>query len=335
MLLIMRGFIKSYLSKGPKYRELKQIFFEEAREEIQTGIDQFIETISNDKGIHKNHFSEWKSHAMSSGNKNVCSLNNKISCRSAKSIFSEHEVKNTMFSHKEDFWIVPIDKAANNVAIISKHFYSLTIIKELNLYCNLSCRCYDNNNYTFINYKTKDQIIKEHKLYLSKHKINLADNMQNLPAMLWIPKMHKNPISFRFIIVTPVLSIKPLSKNITSIFKLFCEKVERYRIKGKIWLGIKAFWTIQNSYPLISSINKQDKSKAAKSMLTFVLSTLYTKIAHDKLLYVLNELTDFAFKGGRRDYMLLFIIQEHFSHGPKVKLEDLTLSKKHNLVWIF
>ena len=44
------------ISKGPKYREPKQICFEEAREEIQTGINQFNERISNDKSIHKNPF---------------------------------------------------------------------------------------------------------------------------------------------------------------------------------------------------------------------------------------------------------------------------------------
>ena len=210
--------------------------------------------------------------------------------------------------------IVPIDKTANNVAFICKHFYALTIVKELD--CHLSNQD-DNNTYTFINNKTKDQIIKEHKLYLSKHKINLANNMQDLPVMHWIPKMQKNPISFHFIIESPVCSIKPLSKDITSIFKLFYEKVERYHIKGKVWSGIKTFWTIQKSYPVISSINKLNKRKAAKSRSTFSFSMLYTKIPHDKLTLLLKV---------GQEIMLLFIIQEHF--GPKVKLEDLTLSKK-------
>ena len=62
---------------------------------------------------------------------NICTLKNKITCRSVKSIFSEHEVKNTMFFLKEDFVIVPIDKAANNVVFICKHFYALTIIKVI------------------------------------------------------------------------------------------------------------------------------------------------------------------------------------------------------------
>ena len=77
-------------------------------------------------------------------------------------------------------------------------------------------------------------------------------------------KMHKNPISFRFIIAPPVCSIKPLSKDITSIFKFFYEKEERYHTKWKKGSGIKTFWTIQNSYPVIFSIIKLNKLKAAK-----------------------------------------------------------------------
>ena len=57
---------------------------------------------------------------MSSVNKKNCTLKNKITCK----ITSEHEVKNTLFSLKEDFVIVPTDKAANNVAFIYKHFYA-------------------------------------------------------------------------------------------------------------------------------------------------------------------------------------------------------------------
>ena len=62
-----------------------------------------------------------------------------------------------MFSLKEDFVIAPIDKAANNVAFICKHLYVLTIIKELNLDCNLLNQD-DNNTCTFINNKTKEYI---------------------------------------------------------------------------------------------------------------------------------------------------------------------------------
>ena len=126
-----------------------------------------------------------------------------------------------MFSLKENNVIVSIDKAANNKAFTCKHFSALSIIKELNLDCHLSNQD-DKSTYTFINNKTKDQEIKGYNLYLSKHKINLTNNMEDLLVI------HKNPISFCFIIASPECSIKPLSKELISIFKLFYEKVERY-----------------------------------------------------------------------------------------------------------
>ena len=38
----------------------------------------------------------WKGHVISSVNEQVQTCKNKIPCRSVKSIFSEHEVKNTV-----------------------------------------------------------------------------------------------------------------------------------------------------------------------------------------------------------------------------------------------
>ena len=51
------------------------------------------------------------------------------------------------------------------------------------------------------------------------------------------------------------------------------------------------------------SITKLSKCKAAKSISTVDFLTLYTKIPHDKLLYVLLEITDFVLKDGARDYV--------------------------------
>ena len=161
-----------------------------------------------------------------------------------------------MFSIKEDGIIPAIDKTANNVAFICNHLYALTITKELNLDCHLSNQD-DNNTYTFRNNKTEKKIIKEHKLYLSKYKIDLTNNMQDLPVIYRIPKIRKSPVSFPFIIGSPVCRIfKQLSKDITSIFKSVIVN--------------QALWTIQNSYLVISSINQISKCISAKSMSTFL-----------------------------------------------------------------
>ena len=117
--------------------------------------------------------------------------------------------------------------------------------------------------------------------------------------------MHKNPVGFRFIIASPKCTLKPLTKDITALFKLFYSKVERYHLKGKVWSGIKKFWVILNNRPVINTIAKINKRNSAKSLSTFDFSTLYTKIPHNKLLEVLNNIIDFCFKGGTRDRIMV------------------------------
>ena len=41
-------------------------------------------------------------------------------------------------------------------------------------------------------------------------------------------------------------------------------------------------------------------------MSTFDFSILYTKLTHYKLLYVLNEVIGFAFKGGAKDFVIVY-----------------------------
>ena len=75
----------------------KQICLEEAHKEIQTSTDQFTEKILNDKGIHKNHFSDWKSHAMSLVNEKISTLKNKLTRRSVNLFSVNMELKTLSF----------------------------------------------------------------------------------------------------------------------------------------------------------------------------------------------------------------------------------------------
>ena len=60
---------------------------------------------------------------------------------------------------------------------------------------------------------------------------------------------------------------------------------------------IKNFWVVKNKDPVIEGLNYLSNKDKAKSIATYDFSTLYTKIPHNKLLSVLNEITDFCFSG--------------------------------------
>ena len=112
-----------------------------------------------------------------------------------------------------------------------------------------------------------------------------------------MPKMHKNPSGARFIVASSTCSTKPLSKNISYIFKLIFEQVQNFHLKSKFYGNINCFWVVKNSFPLIEKLDKINKRKGAICISTYDFSTLYTKIEHSSLIEVLNNLVDFAFKG--------------------------------------
>ena len=95
----------------------KKNCFEDTRDEIRTDIDQFIERTSNEKSIHKNHFSKWKSHVMLSVNdikfhtlKNkllISSINKLNKRKAAKSMStSDFSILNTKIPHDKEIHVL-------------------------------------------------------------------------------------------------------------------------------------------------------------------------------------------------------------------------------------
>ena len=100
--------------------------------------------------------------------------------------------------------------------------------------------------------------------------------------------MHKNPVKARFTIASGKSSVKLLDKAITLIFRFFLDKY-KYMV---INVG---FWVVQNTKPVMDAINKLSKRRKATSISVFDVSTLYTKLPHNKLLIVLNIYKDCSF----------------------------------------
>ena len=50
--------------------------------------------------------------------------------------------------------------------------------------------------------RSKEEIIDENQEYSERLGYSLSEKEKDLPAMYWIPKMHKNPIKHRFIVAS-------------------------------------------------------------------------------------------------------------------------------------
>ena len=286
--------LRNLISKGPKYREPVQFSCAKAFAEILKGIDKCIDTWSRKIGLPVTAFKDWKEMITSKIKDRISSLanhNNRHIC----SIFKDASAKQCLSDLQSKYVIVPIDKAANNVAFICKRYYASVILQELGLLGSSS------STYTNIRNHSTEDIINDHKVKLKdQFNITVDNSMLSLPDIYWTPKLHKSPVKFRFIIASKCCTVKQLSKNISSIFSLFSKQIETYNKKAHYYTGIKSYWIVQNRDPILEAVKKSVPRKSAKCISSFDFSTLYTKIPHDKLIDILNKIIEFTFKGGTR-----------------------------------
>ena len=57
-----------------------------------------------------------------------------------------------------------------------------------------------------------DEIIDTHLRFMLDHDVVVPVDNEKLPSFYWLPTLHKNPYSYRFIAASSACTTKPLSK---------------------------------------------------------------------------------------------------------------------------
>ena len=260
---IQNSKLRKLFTQGPKYREPRVDNWTEARKCILDGVNACASKWCSDHKKNSVVLNSWVKSVMSLVDKKIELLKARP-VHNVSAVLDDHKCCNALKRLQSNFVIAPIDKATGNVAVICKRFYASVLVNELGLSSDSSTETYKALS------SSKDQIIKSQKKTL-KRKFNLDVNSENecLPQIYWLPKMYKNPTKFRFIIAAPKCAIKPLSKSIISIFKLFYSQIETYNKKSHFYSGVKTFWIVQNNEPVINSLKKLTSRKRGKCMSTF------------------------------------------------------------------
>ena len=286
--------LKNLLAKGPNYREPKQIDFEEAKNNIVTSLNQFRVK----EKITKIQFDKWKSCIMNEVEIKIVNILAKFTKRKVTSVLTINSVRKNLQELQDHFVLIPIDKAANNIALICKQYYASVIHKELKFSDNTS----SNNTYVKVSEQAR-LIINKHKKYLKKLGIVMDEDCEKLPNMYWSPKMHKTPIGSRFIIASKLSSLKSLSQYITSALKVIFRAISSYYGARQVFTYKKSFWVIQSNKELLERLSKINLKSSAKTISTFDFSTLYTMIPHDKLIEVMKLILEHTFDNGNRRFI--------------------------------
>lgn len=289
--------LRKLLSKGPNYREPKSINWKKCRDGIAEGLSTCADKmISSQKNLTSENMTTWITTVMEKVDAKISQLKRKIHPQKSNPVLKQADVITYLDELHQKYVLVPIDKAANNVAIICKKHYVDVILKEVGFSTS--------NTETYKTaLKSKDEIIDDSITYSEKLGLKSDDKNNGLPVMYWTPKMHKNPSGCRFIIASKTCSTKPLSKSVSSAFKLIYKQVEKYHANAKYFANYNKFWVLQNSDPVISILKRINCKKRAKSIATYDFSTLYTKLPHNKLISQLSKVIDLVYKGGDKTYI--------------------------------
>ena len=148
-------------------------------------------------------------------NKRIEELKMKFKLGRVKKGSRDPEVVSYLNILQEQYDMCPIDKAANNIALICKKYYVQVLIKELGLLSATS------NTYQQVN-DTLQNILQQHNSTLDSI-FGLKNNDEEfncLPCIYWLPKMHKILSGANFIIAGKKCIKKQLSKHFTSALKL-------------------------------------------------------------------------------------------------------------------
>ena len=265
--------LRNIIKKGPKYRLPKRINWRKNRENIVSFLELYSQKwlkkekkIGDARDFDRFCLTAWKREVLNTVDRRIETGKKKL--KDCHALLIEGTLKTELQRLHEKYVLTPADKAQNNIILTCKPYYIKKIKEEL----------LGSNTYQ-IAIDNFDDIIKRTCDFSEGMGIKTVEEMKQLPLIYFIPKMHKNPTSQRFIAGSKLCSIKIISKLFSKCLKLILNHLSLYNNTVFQRSGIKLFWIIDNSIEFLNSI----KNVKTSHLETYDFSTLYTSLPHTEI----------------------------------------------------
>ena len=91
--IVKNAKLRKLLSKGPKFRETTEINWKEAKTIVSVGLDNYVEMMSNVKGVSKVYFDDWKNTILSQIDEQINTNKQRVKAVDRKSVFEDPDAK--------------------------------------------------------------------------------------------------------------------------------------------------------------------------------------------------------------------------------------------------
>lgn len=267
--------LRELLKKGPRFRTHLEA---DPMNALKEALDACIESLMKD-GTPKRDFLPWREQVL-----HECEtrLSTPSAGSSNKIVVSSAARKYLRFL-QHHLVLVPVDKAANNIAFVCKKLYCQLLNNELS-----------NSQGAYVSVqKDVATILQEQKLFLDSKKFEFEDK---LAYLYWLPKLHKNPVGQRFIAGSAMCSTTNLSKVLSDVLNLVLKTLREKDDDNTLEIGVRRFFVVTTYEEVASSLSKQLLISANCQLRTGDFSTMYTTIPHADLLARIQRVTQEAWE---------------------------------------
>lgn len=176
--------------------------------------------------------------------------------------------------------LVPVDKASNNVAFICKRLYIHTLRQELGQV---------NGAYTHINISAStlhEKLLSD----VNRLGFKMVDTCK-MAYLYWLPKLHKNPISHRFIAGSANCPTTKLSSVLSILLMEVLKGLREKDDTNIIHTGIRRFFVIQGYEEVADFFRRFPRTTKTEKQCLYTgdFSTMYTTIPHNDLIEKLTK----------------------------------------------
>jgi hypothetical protein len=282
-------------------------------EAVHVALDEFVSKVSLSEALSKTAFTAWKHSILS-----LCETRLK-----AANVYAGYGAKNKVVMGRKDLSylshlqhhlvLVPVDKAANNVAFICKRLY----VSQLRQEFESENEKQNSENVYEISEEGSEVVIARH-VHRLKSFYNFESTPEKLAYLYWMPKLHKTPTSARFIAAafacTTTQLSKLLSDCLTKILATLREKDDANILKT----GIRRMFVVSGYEEVVAFLSRWPRKASGsrtddndsdllrcQQLRTGDFSTMYTTIPHndlaEKLSTVINEAWEWVSKSREVD----------------------------------
>ena len=289
--------LRSIFKNGSKYRPATKINWEINDRVIEEALERLGKWFSKDSKLPIIRFQAFMDRF-----RNLYNSRKEYIKRNNQDNNTENIDSKALDKLHEKFVITVVDKAPNNLVLMCKKLFVMTLCKELGI--DITHHTSTGNDVYIPITRSRQDIIQEHVITSRKYNIELDEDKLTMAMIYPIPKLHKNPHKFRFIASSKTSSMKPLSQLLDTIlghikyhFRNICKKIAHRT-------GINPWWSIDSTYDYIDICHRlQSRRLGNRYIFTGDFSDMFTSCEHNTMQYNLNTVIDICFKNSGSTFL--------------------------------